>query len=295
MYYFLGMLMLRTVSKLTRLKFGLQKKCWQGKGFNITYLQSIPKSGQQTVILLHGLASSKDQWGPYIYELTKNYNCLFLDMPGEGESSFNNGYNYAPKYQVERLREFIINNDLEKIVLIGSSIGGCVATMYADCYPENVTKLIAISPAGIKSSSQSKILTNFINKKEHPFAYKNINEMMKFWDVVFYKTPKISNFLKITLAKRGEMRYKKINKIIDDFYQDGIFQLHDKIANIKTDTMILWGKNDNIFDVSSASEIQNIRPQSLIKIIDESGHAPYLEKGHQVLNEIDNFIKNKIQ
>ena len=59
--------------------------------------------------------------------------------------------------------------------------------------------------------------------------------------------------------------------------------------------MILWGKNDNIFDVSSASEILNIRPQSLIKIIDESGHAPYLEKGHQVLNEIDNFIKNKIQ
>jgi pimeloyl-ACP methyl ester carboxylesterase len=216
-------------------------------------------------------------------------------MPGEGESSFDSKHNYAPKYQVERLREFIINNNLEKIVLIGSSIGGCVASMYADFYPENVTKLIAIAPAGIKSPSQSKMLTNFIETREHPFAYKNIAEMIKFWDIVFYKTPKIANFLKITLAKRGEMRHKKINKIIDDFYQDGIFQLHDKIINIKTDTMIIWGKNDNIFDVSSASEIKNIRPQFSVKIIDESGHVPYLEKGHQVLNEIDNFIKNKIQ
>ena len=293
--YYLGMLMLKTVSQLTRLKFGLKKKRWHGQGFDITYLQSVPKNGRQTVIFLHGLASSKDQWGPYIYELTKYHNCLFLDMPGEGESSFDNGYNYAPKYQVERLREFIVSNNLEKVVLVGSSIGGCVAAMYADRYPDSVTKLIAIAPAGIKSPSYSKMLTNFIETKEHPFAYKNVDEMMKFWDVVFYKTPKVANFLKTTLAKRGEMRHKKINKIVDDFYQDGIFQLHDKIGNIKTDTMVMWGKNDNIFDVSSASEIQNIRPQSLVKIIDESGHVPYLEKGHQVSNEIDNFIENKIQ
>ncbi|WOK29768.1 alpha/beta fold hydrolase [Pseudomonas syringae] len=64
-----------------RQRFGLKLR----RHGRLAYLESLPRSGP-TLVLLHGLGASKDQWGLAMFGLARQHHCLFVDLPGHGDS-----------------------------------------------------------------------------------------------------------------------------------------------------------------------------------------------------------------
>jgi pimeloyl-ACP methyl ester carboxylesterase len=268
----------------------LKAKRWKAAGHEIAYLQSSGRRTGRTLVFLHGLGAGKDQWGPQIYSLVGAHRCLFLDLPGEGESSFDGTQSYSPASQVERLKAFFDALAIKDVVLIGSSMGGCIACLYAATYPDEVSRLIAMAPAGLPASTLSQAMSLFLESGKHPFGYRNVSEMQDLWDIAFTRPPKVPAFLATALAIKGERRYTRIGKILEDFKVAGLYPLQMRLSDVQARTLIVWGRNDRVFDVSCLDEVNRLLPEASVCIIEEAGHVPYLECADQTLDVIQRFL-----
>jgi pimeloyl-ACP methyl ester carboxylesterase len=273
-----------------RFRYGLKIRRWKAEGYDIAYLHSNGRNAEPTLVFLHGLGASKDQWGPRIYSLVGAYNCVFLDLPGEGESSFDDTQIYGPAAQVERLKAFFDAKSLNDVVLIGSSIGGCIACLFAAAYPASVSRLIAMAPAGLQAVRPTPAMRQFFDSGKHPFGYRSVSEMQGLWAIVFTRAPKVPAFLAKALAIKGALRYAKVGKILGDFKDAGLYPLRGRLADVQARTLIVWGSNDRVFDISCLDEVYSLLPQASVCIIEGAGHVPYLECADQTLGAIQRFL-----
>jgi esterase/lipase len=173
------------------------------------------KRSKKTVIFLHGLLSDKrGTKSQYLanYCRNKNYSFLCFDFRGHGMSS-GNFTDYGVGDWYEDLCNMIKNLKINDIILIGSSMGGWIAMLYALRFPKKVKKLIGIAPApdfttdlvmkkltkaekkrikmnGIVEKKLNKDFTYkyspklFLNSKKH--LIKNINKVYKGEVILFH-------------------------------------------------------------------------------------------------------------
>ncbi len=288
--YVIGSAVLFGLKHFARFKHRLKHQEWRYAGGNINYLESRKIQGTETLVFLHGLGASKDQWGEAIYSLSSHYHCVFVDLPGEGDSDFDPTKSYSPASQVERIKAFLSAKQLDQVILVGASIGGCIAAMYAAENADQVKKLIAIAPAGIPTPCNSEAMERFIETGNHPFGYRSVAEMGTFWELVFHNPPSVPGILRPILAKKGRDRFKKTDKIVRDFRSAGLFPLEFVLEKVEAQTLIIWGREDRIFDVACVETVPRLLSAATISVIERAGHVPYLEEGTKISRQIIEFV-----
>jgi len=104
----------------------------------------------ETLIFLHGTNHDSSQWLPLLERLSQNYHCLAPDLLGFGDSE-RPKIHYSIQLQVECLAEYIEALHLERVVLVGHSLGGWVAASYALQHKQQANRLILFSPLGVET------------------------------------------------------------------------------------------------------------------------------------------------
>ncbi|MBD2364961.1 alpha/beta hydrolase [Anabaena minutissima FACHB-250] len=105
------------------------------------------------IVLLHGNWYESSQWVSVMELLAKDFHCFAPDLLGFGESE-HPSIHHSIDLQVECIAEFLEALKLEKVYLVGHSLGGWIAASYALKYPEQVDKLVLIAPEGVKIPGQ---------------------------------------------------------------------------------------------------------------------------------------------
>jgi pimeloyl-ACP methyl ester carboxylesterase len=85
------------------------------------------------LVLLHGLSFDRAMWEPVLDELDPDRRVLALDLPGHGESEGLTSYRLDAVG--ERIHEAVLEAGLEAPVLVGHSVSGVIASIYAARYP----------------------------------------------------------------------------------------------------------------------------------------------------------------
>ena len=92
---------------------------------NISYI----KEGEgEVILLLHGWGQNKEMMFPLIDNLKEKFTCVVVDLPGFGDTPFDNSINIEE--YVNNLRKFLIDNNITPKYIIGHSFGGKVAIHY---------------------------------------------------------------------------------------------------------------------------------------------------------------------
>lgn len=125
-------------------------------GFPVKYLEGKPRlayveqgSGTETIILVHGLASNAGFWRFNIPELAKKYRVIALDLPGYGKSE-KGDFPYTISFYAAQIKRVIDELKLQKVTLVGHSMGGQTAMVFSVNYPGVLNKLILAAPAGVE-------------------------------------------------------------------------------------------------------------------------------------------------
>ncbi len=98
--------------------------------------------GAPTLILLHGFARMARDWDPFAREMQKRYRVLALDQRGHGETEW--AEDYSRVRMLEDLDAFVRALELQRIILLGHSMGGRIAYSYAASHPDVVEKLVIV-------------------------------------------------------------------------------------------------------------------------------------------------------
>ncbi|MBD2441824.1 alpha/beta hydrolase [Dolichospermum sp. FACHB-1091] len=107
------------------------------------------------VVFLHGAWNDGSEWVSTMELLAEGIHCFALDLLGFGESA-NPDIHHSIDLQVECLADFLEALKLEKVYLVGNSLGGWIAASYALKYPEQIYGLILLAPEGVAAEGQKQ-------------------------------------------------------------------------------------------------------------------------------------------
>ena len=128
----------------------------------------------QDLIVIHGLFGMSDNWNSLGKKFAKYCKVHLIDLRNHGRSPHSDDFNYD--VMCEDLLEYMEDNNIQKPILLGHSLGGKVAMKFAFTYPKKIEKLIVadMAPRRYNASSAQNLLqtlyklplVNFENRKE---------------------------------------------------------------------------------------------------------------------------------
>jgi pimeloyl-ACP methyl ester carboxylesterase len=94
------------------------------------------------IVLLHGLRSYAATWAPVAEKLGDDYRLIALDHRGRGDSDWDVKRQYFTPNYVSDVEALVAHLGLKKFILVGHSMGGTNALVYAMLHPEQVVALV---------------------------------------------------------------------------------------------------------------------------------------------------------
>lgn len=94
------------------------------------------------VVFVHGSVMDHAQWAPQVEVLSEGYTTVVYDVRGHGRTGGSDLDRYPMDLYARDLHELVAALDLERPVVCGHSMGGCIAQVYAATYPDDLAGLV---------------------------------------------------------------------------------------------------------------------------------------------------------
>jgi abhydrolase domain-containing protein 6 len=279
--------LLASVQYTERQLAGLNLKQVQVDEFNLTYYEGGPTDAP-SILMIHGFGADKDNWLRFAKPLTSAYHVIALDLPGFGDSSKPDA-SYDVGSQTERLAAFSKKLGLHKLHLIGNSMGGHIAALYAARYPEQVLSVALLDNAGITSPNKSEMFQRIERGEANPLLVNNAADFSSMLSFVFVKQPLIPDALKQHFAEQA-IANQPLNEKIFAQLRERYIPLEPELGKIQAPTLVLWGDKDRILDISSIAVMQPLLKHPTVVIMKDCGHAPMIERPDETAAHYQAFL-----
>ncbi|KAK9114405.1 hypothetical protein Syun_021202 [Stephania yunnanensis] len=256
------------------------------------------------VVLLHGFDSSCLEWR-YTYPLLEEagLEAWAVDVLGWGFSDLE----ILPPCSVEAKREHLYQlwkSYIKKpMVLVGPSLGAAVAIDFALNHMEAVAKLVFID-ASVYTEG-----TGNLSKLPRSFAYAGIlsvdmlQHLCAFVSASFFLEEHPPEVICKFFGLQEDFDYNQLRvgrlhclfpwweDATVDFMISGGYNVVCQIKQIKQETLIIWGEDDQIISKKFAKRLEGELQKSVVHYIPNCGHLPHVEKPDSVAKLILNFVQ----
>jgi pimeloyl-ACP methyl ester carboxylesterase len=206
------------------------------------------------VILLHGLGSSLHTWEPWAQALSHTHRVIRYDLPGFGLTGADPTGDYSDARSMLVLGALMDALSVRRASLVGNSLGGKLAWMFAATHPERADRLVLISPDGFASRD---------------FEYGKTSDLPWVVNLLPYTLPTF--MLRMNMAPAYGDK-KRLTDEIMQRYRDmmlapGVRQaLLDRTAQvmlqppepmlrrIQAPTLLVWGEKDGMIPFGNAQD-----------------------------------------
>lgn len=234
-----------------------------------------------TLMFLHGIGSNASSFAPLFGYLPTEFNLIAWNAPGYMDSEpLQELWPLARDY-AEVLALFLEKIEVNKVHLIGHSLGAIIATEFASLFPEKVESLILASAANGYGLAQNDELPTKATSRINDLERLGVSEFARTRARNLIHDPNDNE----DLVKAVETTMSQINT---KGYTQAVRMLASgniatKIAETKLYPGFIIGAHDNITPLEqtqrAASEWQSVhRKDPRIITIQGAGHAVYVQK-----------------
>ncbi|CAL1360828.1 unnamed protein product [Linum trigynum] len=239
---------------------------------------TLKKPTKPVVVLVHGFAGEGIvTWQFQVGALTKNYSVYVPDLLFFG-GSVSDSADRSPRFQAETLVKGLRKLGVERCTVVGFSYGGMVAFKMAELYPEMVRAMVVsgsilamtdsisvetLGRIGFKSSSELLLPTSVKGLK----ALLSVAAHKKLW----FPDRLHKDFLEVMFGNRKE-RGELLEGLV-------ISNKDTTIPNFRQKIHLLWGENDQIFQLELAHNMkEQLGEKATVESISKAGHLVHLER-----------------
>jgi esterase len=243
----------------------------------------------QPFVILHGFLGMSDNWKTLGIQFSEqNFQVHMLDQRNHGHSFHNQLFNY--EVMVEDLKQYCEKFQLENIILLGHSMGGKTAMLFATQYPELVSKLIIadISPRyypihhdGILNGLSA---LNFDVLKSRGEADTVLSKYVSDFGTRQFLLKNLYWIEKGKLALRMNLEVLK----------EEVAEIGEALpaqATFKKDTLFLRGDRSEYIGFDDESIIKSHFPKAKINTIANAGHWLHAENPKDFFDAVMVFLK----
>ncbi len=246
----------------------------QEEKFN--YLETNPKS-ENVILLLHGLLGALSNFDGIIQNFHDKYNVVIPILPIFEMPLFD----LSVQGLVQYVTDFVEYKGFKKVHLMGNSLGGHLALIYTIEYPNKVKTLTLTGSSGLFESAMGSTYPKrgdyeyIKNKAQETFYDPNV-ATKELIDELFEIVNNRNKAIRILATSKSAVRHN----------------LGDKLHNITTPTLLIWGKQDKVTPPFVGDKFHDLLKNSKLYFVDQCGHAPMMERP-EVFNEIFESFLNR--
>ncbi|MBD7935421.1 MULTISPECIES: 2-succinyl-6-hydroxy-2,4-cyclohexadiene-1-carboxylate synthase [Cytobacillus] len=247
----------------------------------------------EPIMALHGFTGYGNSWRFYSEEISDR-TIIAPDIIGHGQSdSPEDISHYQIEEQAAMLAHLIDIMKLNKVDVVGYSMGGRLAITFALLFPEKVHRLILESTTpGIDSSEDRALRIKNDMKICQMIKDKEIEGFVNYWENI----PLFASQKRLTARKREQVRRQRLRNnpqgLINSLIGMGTGAQPSwwtAIAELQMPVLILTGSIDQKFCMIGEEMSKRIQ-HATHHTIEESGHTVHLEKPLQYVAEIEKFL-----
>ncbi len=241
----------------------------------------------EPLLILHGYFGMSDNWKSLGDQFAKNFEVHLIDQRNHGRSFHSDEFDY--ELLVEDLNQYIQQNNLKKVHLLGHSMGGKVVMQFAVTYPELVHKLIVadIAPKYYKPHHEYILAAlNSVNFSLHN-TRKKVEEVLK----IDVKEKGVIQFLlkNVYWKSKGELAYRfNLQSLTDNNSEVG--DALPSFTHFDGETLFLSGENSNYITKEDLPLIHVHFANSEVVTVKNAGHWLHTENPTQFFNEVVSFL-----
>ena len=238
--------------------------------------QSIP------IVFIHGVGLTYEIWQPQL-DFFKNYSNLSYDILGHGKSSLTKK-NISFDDFSNQLIELINELKIDKIHLVGFSIGSLIARNFAAKYNDRLQSLILLGSIYKRSEQQQEIVNQRFEQAKKEL--KLSRQALKRWftDKYLENNPHTYEKISFILSGNNMVNFLKVYELFVKHKNDEDFE------KINAKTLIMTGEHDIGSTIEMSKQLNNVIKDSELKIIKDGKHLC----GIECADEVNLFIKKFI-
>lgn len=242
------------------------------------------------VLLIHGLGEFLEVWSFNIAALSEYFTVYAIDLPGHGLSE-EARHDYTLAFGVKFVVDFMQATGIQHGSLIGHSLSGPLCLGLAMDFPDKVDKVILVGSSGFSEEIPltyrlatlpllGDILlgpTVLINK-----ATVRVGMRKQFYNPEIVPEEWIDTAIKYLRMPKRKNTIRKIIKNSSSVTATNTKAIiTDRLPLVETPTLIVHGMQDKVVPVDSAYFTCNLIPHAQLKVFDECGHNPQMEKASE--------------
>ncbi len=252
-------------------------------GQKINYIES---GSGPVVVLLHGLGGSTLNWAFNTSALAQKYRVIVPDQLGHGRSD-KPFINYRVGTYVDFLDKFLTELKVERATLVGNSMGGWIATLYALKHPARVERLVLVDAAGFKAPPEFDLAAlSGLN----PSTREGVRQLVT---LIFHNKQLFASDAAIDLALTQRLSAGDgyaIQSLVESIHR-GEDMLDGRLAGLKHPTLIIWGREDGLTPLAREGErFKRELPAAQMIVFDACGHIPQIEKAAEFNAAVLKFL-----
>jgi pyruvate dehydrogenase E2 component (dihydrolipoamide acetyltransferase) len=243
-------------------------------GVAIHYLVAGP-AGAPRVVFVHGLGGSYETWSLNLPAFAERFRICALDLVGAGSSD-----KPAIDYSVPSLADFLgrfldaLDGDWHSVNLVGHSLGGAIALVFASRSPERSERLVLVDSAGLGSEINGEVLDliraeptveGIRTELSYFFAHQGLVQQAL---VEQLYQQRLQPGAREALLATTEAAFGGNHQHID---------LRETLAALQNKALLVWGNEDAVIPVAHAQQASRT-PGSRVDVFEACGHCPHIER-----------------
>jgi 2-hydroxy-6-oxonona-2,4-dienedioate hydrolase len=225
------------------------------------------------VVLLHGLGGNSANWAFNVPALAQKYRVVVPDQLGFGRSD-KPLINYRVGTYADFLDKFLDELKIEKASLVGNSMGGWIAALYAVERPARVERLVLVDAAGFRPPKEFDLAALSGLNPSTRAGMKSLAGMV--FSNPLLKTDAAVDLMLAQRLSAGDGY--TIQSLVESIYR-GEDMLDGRLSAVKQPTLLIWGREDGLTPL--AREGERFRKEiagARLVVFEACGHVPQVEK-----------------
>jgi len=240
------------------------------------------------MLLLHGFGNEAHVWDDFAPVVAPHYRTIAVDLRGHGDSAHDPKGRYDYQTHVRDLEAITAELGIDRLVLVGHSLGGRISTLFAARHPERLAGLVLVdSGPDLDARGVSRISTDVERSIDHTFASLTECENALAHAYPAAQPAAVARMARHGMRKREDGRYERKTDpaynaargeltvaAAEAMEKKTARELWGALARIPCPALIVRGAASDVLDPDTAERMaEEVLPNARLAIVPHAGHS----------------------
>ncbi|MGN6252893.1 MAG: alpha/beta fold hydrolase [Marmoricola sp.] len=254
------------------------------------------------LLLLHGLACDHTTWDPVIRQLARDHTVIAPDLLGHGLSDKPRA-DYSVGGFANGMRDLLTVLGIDKVTVVGHSLGGGVAMQFAYQFPERTERLVLVAPGGLGPEVTPLIRAVTVPGAEQFLAAATLPGVRHVGTAGLRRLarsglPGTRDLAEIAAIydsfkdPRARAAIRHVVRAVVDLKGQIVSMVDRAYLTQAMPLLVVWGADDLVIPARHADTVARVAPGAVIELVPNAGHFPHKDHPERFVKVVREFIRN---